>query len=62
MLIILDTSLLNTIGINTVDALNHIASSRKSGKHIVLGKRNILKALAECELLSESSRTVYIFI
>lgn len=61
MLLILDSSLID--GINTngdiVSALDLIAHSRRLGKHIVFAKREVLKFLVTCNLLSEISRRVY---
>ena len=61
MLLIIDSSLIEGISVNksVVDALDLIAHSRRSGKHLVFGKREVLKFLATCDLLSNTSRAVY---
>ncbi len=61
MLIILDSSLIDAIesDIDVVHALDLIAHSRRLGKHVVLGERKVIKYLAECKLLSNSSRSIY---
>ncbi len=61
MLLILDSSLIDGLRTNpnVVDALDLIAHSRRLGNHIVFGKREVMKSLATCELLSNSSRAVY---
>jgi hypothetical protein len=61
MLLILDSSLIFGIDSdpNVINALDLIAHSRRSGKHIVFGKRDVIKFLASCDLISNTSRAVY---
>ena len=61
MLLFLDSSLISGIGTDpsVVDALDLIAHSRRLGNHIVFGKRDIIKFLATCNLISDTSRAVY---
>lgn len=61
MLLVLDSSLIAGISNNSsvIDALDLIAHSRRLGKHIVFGKREVIKFLATCNLLSNTARAVY---
>lgn len=64
MLLVLKNCLIDKIkdDVNVVNALNLIAHSRRSGNHVVLGERKVIKHLAECEYLSEQSRSIYMKI
>lgn len=64
MLFILNNCLIDKINddTNIVIALELIAHSRRSGHHIVLGERKVIKYLTECERLSEPSRSIYMKI
>ncbi|MBD2041527.1 hypothetical protein [Microcoleus sp. FACHB-672] len=61
MLLVLDSSLIAEIdpSSNVIHALDLIAHSRRLGKHIVFGQREVMKFLATWELLSVTSRAVY---
>ncbi len=61
MILVLDPSLLDGVKNNShvVEALELIAHSRRLGNHIVFGNRTVIKYLANCPLLSHSSRAVY---
>lgn len=64
MLFILNNCLIDKIkdDVNIIIALDLIAHSRRSGHHIVLGERKVIKHLTECEDLSELARSVYMKI
>lgn len=65
MLFVIDDSIAKALEKNSkpnddiVDAVEHIARTRREGKHLIFAKRETMMVLKKCPLLSDMARRVY---